>query len=109
DVRESTALRTGRMTRMHGDAARPEVLARPAPEIVVGERGEEEARAVEVGELNGRDGTAARGLLPGLERVHDLPRCGHVIDPRELHPLDVSDYCDLHVSHLEPRLRFIRR
>jgi hypothetical protein len=41
--------------------------------------------------------------------VHDLAGCGRVLDAGELHPLHVSDDCELHVSHLEPRLRFIRR
>ena len=51
----------------------------------------------------------ARWLLPRLQRMHDLPRPGHMLDPGELHPLDVTDDRDLHVSHLEPRLRFNRR
>jgi hypothetical protein len=41
--------------------------------------------------------------------VHDLSRRGRMLDARELHPLDVSDDRNLHISHLEPRVRFIRR
>jgi hypothetical protein len=93
---------------VHCDTACLELLARAAAELVVGERGEEETRAREVGELNRRDGAASRGLLPRLERMDDLARRGHVFDAGELDPLDVTDDCDLHISHLEPRLRFIR-
>ena len=84
-------------------------IPRAAAEFVIGERREEEARTRQVRELNGRDGSATRRLLPRLERMHDLARRGHVLDPGELDPLDVTDDRDLHVSHLEPRLRFIRR
>src|SRR5262249_20719475 len=106
DVRERTALCAWRVRRMHRDPARLERLARAAAELVVGERGEEEARAAEVGQLDGRDGPAARWLLPRLERVHDLAGRRRVVDARELDPFDVSDDCELHVSHLERRLRF---
>ena len=81
---------------MHGDAARLELLARAAAEVVVGERGEEEAGAGEIRELDGRDGAAAGGLLPCLERVHDLARRGRMLDARELDPLDVPDDRDVH-------------
>ena len=94
-MRERPALRSGARARVHGDATRLELLARAAAELVVGERREEEARAGEIGELDGRDGTAARGLLPRLERVHDLARRRRMIDARELHPLDVTDDCDV--------------
>ena len=81
---------------MHGDATRLELLARAATEVVVGERGEEKAGAGEIRELDGRDGPAARGLLPRLERVHDLARRGRMLDARELDPLDVSHDRDVH-------------
>ena len=96
DVRERPALRPGRLTRMHRHAACLELLARAAAEVVVGERGEEEAGAGEIRELDRRDGSAARRLRPRLERVHDLPRSGRVLDPGELDPLDVSYDRDLH-------------
>ena len=83
---------------VHGDAARVELLARPAAELVVAERGEEVGRAVEVRELHGGDRAAAGGLLPRLERVDDLARRGHMLDPDELDPLHVPD--DGERSHL---------
>ena len=95
-VREGPALRPSGVAGVHGDSSSLELFARPVAQLVVGERSEEEARAGEVGKLNGRDGTSARGLLPALERGHDLPRLGRVVDPRKLHPLDVSDDRDLH-------------
>ena len=106
DVRQRATLRAGRVPGVHGDAAGFELLARAPPEVVVGECREEEARAAEVGQLDGSDGPAAGGLLPRLERVHDLPRLGRLVDSRELDPLDVTDDGDLHISHLERRLGF---
>ena len=81
---------------MHGDAACLELFARAAAELVVGERSEQETRSAEVRELNGRHCAASRGFLPGLERVHDLPRLGGMVDARELDPFDVSDDRELH-------------
>ena len=96
DVGERAALRSGRVLRVDGDAERLELLAGAAAELVVGERREQEARAAEVRELDGRDGSAARRLLPRLEGLHDLPGRGHVVDARELDPLDVPDDRDVH-------------
>src|SRR5262249_36667623 len=96
DVRKRPALRSGRSGGIHRDAACLELLARAATEIVVGESREQETRPGEIGELDSRYGSASRGLLPRLERVHDLPRLGRMVDERELDPLDVSDNCELH-------------
>ena len=81
---------------MHGDSALLELLPRAAAEIIIGKRGEEQAGAGEIRELDGRNGAAARRLLPRLERVHDLARRGRMLDARELDPLDVSDDRDVH-------------
>ena len=108
DVRERPPLRSGGVLCVHGHPTRLELLARAASELVLGECREQEARAGEVRELDCRDGTAARGLLPRLERVDNLARRRRMFDARELHPLDVTDDRDLHASHLEPRLRFTR-
>ena len=91
-MRERATLRARHLARMHGDATRLKLLARAAAEVVVGERGEEKAGAGEIRELDGRDGPAARGLLPRLGGVDDLARRGDVIHPGELHPLDVADH-----------------
>ena len=96
DVREGAALSSLRLTGVHRDAVRLELLAGAAAELVVGEGREEAARAREVGELDGRDRPAAGRLLPGLERVDDLARLGRVVDARELHPLDMSDDGEVH-------------
>ena len=107
DVRERAPLPPGRVTRVHGDAAGLELLARAATELVVGERGKEETRACEVGQLDGRDSATSRRLFPRLERLHDLTGSRHALDARELHPFDMTDYGEVHFSHLEPQLRFI--
>jgi hypothetical protein len=65
-------------------------------ERVVAERGQEQAGAREPGELNRGDGSATADLLPCLVRVDDLAGRGHVLDARELNPLDVPDYRDPH-------------
>ncbi len=84
------------MAGMDGDATRLELLLRAPAELVVGERGEEEARAGEIRELDGRHRATARGLLPRLAGVDDLARGRQFVDARELDPLDMSDHCDLH-------------
>ena len=94
---------------MHRDASDLELLARAPSELVVGQGREQEARAADARELHGRYGAAAGRFLPRLERMHDLPRRRDMVDARELDPLDVSDDRNLHVSHLEPRVRFIGR
>ena len=66
------------------------------PELVVAERGQEEARAGEARQLDGSDGATACRLLPGLERVHDLARRRNVVHAHELDPLDVADDRYLH-------------
>jgi hypothetical protein len=38
--------------------------------------------------------------------VHDLAGRGRMVDARELDPFDMPDNGELHVSHLEPGLRF---
>ena len=96
DVRQRPPLPSRRVARVHGDAERLELLARAAAELVVGERGEEEARAAEIDELDGRDRPTAGGLLPRLERGHDLAGRGRVVDAGELHPLDMADDGNLH-------------
>src|SRR5437762_13168767 len=95
-MREGAPLRSARVAGVHRDAAPLELLARPSAEVVLGERREEEARAGEVGELDGRHRAAACGLLPRLERVHDLAWPRRVLDAGELHPLHVSDDREVH-------------
>jgi hypothetical protein len=38
--------------------------------------------------------------------VDDLAGPGHVVDPDELHPLDVAHDSDVHISHLLAGVRF---
>ena len=96
DVREGTPLRPARVTGMDGHAALLELLAGTPAELVLGERGEDDARPGEVRELDGGDGATSSRLLPGLECVHDLARLRRMVDAGELHPLDMTDHCDLH-------------
>jgi hypothetical protein len=91
---------------VHGDTALLELLTGTAAEVVAAERGEEVSRPVEVRELNRGHGAATGRLLPGLERVDDLTRLRHLLDPRELHPLHVPDDGDVHISHLRVGVRF---
>jgi len=65
------------------------------PSSSVGERGEEDAGTVQIGELDGCDGAAACGARPRLEGVHDLTRLGGVLDAGELDPFDVTDDSEL--------------
>jgi len=41
--------------------------------------------------------------------VDDLTRLRHLVHPDELDPLDVTDDGDPHVSHLRPRVRFMKQ
>jgi phosphoserine phosphatase len=52
------------MSRVHGDAARLELFARAASQLVVGERREEETRARKIRELDCRNGAVAIGDAP---------------------------------------------
>src|SRR5207244_501059 len=80
DVGERPALRAARLAGVHRDAARLELLARAAAELVAGERREEETRPREAGELDGRDGAAAGGRpRPGRR---SLPGDGPARTPR---------------------------
>ena len=65
---------------------------RPPTELVVAERGQEQALARESRELDRGDRAPAAHLLPGLLRVDDLARGRHAFDPRELAPFDVPDH-----------------
>src|SRR5207248_4680093 len=56
-------------------------------------------------QLNGRDGTAAAGLVPGVRRVQDLPLRRHARHSRKLDPLHVSDDGETHTPSLTSRRR----
>src|SRR5579862_5056275 len=94
DVGERTALWPPRVHRMHGHTELGQPLLRAAAKLVVAERGEEVDGAVEIRELDGRDGAAAGGLLPDLGGRDDLARLGHPLDAGEDDPLHVSDDSD---------------
>jgi crotonobetainyl-CoA:carnitine CoA-transferase CaiB-like acyl-CoA transferase len=64
------------------------------PELVVGQRGEEQAVAREPGQLDGCHGAAAPWFRPGVEGVDDLTGGRHALDSGELDPLDMPDDCD---------------
>ncbi len=83
----------------HGLDAKTERLqpcSRRKADLVVSERREERASACELRELHGGDRSASRRLFPPALVVHDLAGRWRVVDARERHPLDVSDYRDPH-------------
>ena len=66
------------------------------PEVVIAERGEEEALAGQTRKLHGRDGSSACRFLPVLQCLNDRAGFGHGLHPREFGPLDVPDDCYPH-------------
>ena len=78
------------------NAERFQFPLRPSPELIVAERGEEEALARQACELYGSDRPASSRFLPVLERVNDLAGLRHAVYPRELGPLDVPDDSNPH-------------
>ena len=73
----------------HGD----ELDGGSVPQFVVSQRREEGGFTDEVGHLHGRDRATARGHLPVMRCMHDLPgarESGHL---DEVRPLDVADDC----------------
>ena len=89
-------MRGGRCRGVDGHALLHELRERAPAELVAPEGGEEADGAREIRELDGRDGASARRLLPGLEGVHDLARCGDMVHACELDPFDVADDRYLH-------------
>ena len=88
---ECAPLRLGPPCRLHADAEPLELALGAMAQLVVAERGQEEALSGQPCELDGGDGSTARRFLPGLGGVHDLARRGHAVYTRELDPLDVAD------------------
>jgi hypothetical protein len=95
---ERTPLGTVAPRRLDADAERLELALAPMPELVVAEGGQEQALARQPGELNRRDGSASRRLLPGVARVDDLARGRHPLDSGELDPLHMPDDGDPHLA-----------
>ena len=105
DVGERSPLRLGGRGGVDGDAVRGQLLTGAAAQLVFAERRVQVHRAVQLGELDGRDSTAAAGLLPRLESVHDLARRGHVVDAREPDPLHMPYNREPHTSHIRAEVR----
>src|SRR6478672_11068145 len=85
---------------MCANALAAELAQGALAELVLTERGEERRVAGELRQLDRGDGAAARGLLPGLGRVHDLAGARQLGHARELDPLDVPDDDDAHDGSL---------
>jgi hypothetical protein len=81
---------------LHADSLPLELALGRTPEVVVAERGQEQALAGEPRELDRRYGSAAGRLLPRLARVDDLARSRRVAHAREFDPLDMPDDGDPH-------------
>src|SRR5436305_2035609 len=91
DERAARAL-PGALHRFHTHAELAEPVDHLRRDVVVAERGVEDALARQPCELNGRHGTAARGLDESVRRLHDLAGARHALDANELSPLEVADY-----------------
>jgi hypothetical protein len=91
DMDEGPSLRLGPPRRLNPKTQRFELMLRTPANLVVAERGQEQAFARELCELDRSDGTSPRRLLPTVERVDDLARGGQTPDRRELDPFDVAD------------------
>src|SRR6476620_6533810 len=89
--------------------ARLWVSGRPVAQLVIAERGQEETAPSQACELDGSHCPASGGLLPAVERVHDLARRRHALHARELDPFDVTDDGDPHAASILQNERAMRR
>jgi hypothetical protein len=78
------------------DLVGPQIRPHVAGDAVVSQRREEEARAGELGELDGGDRASAAGALPGLGGVLDPTGRWDPVDAREPDPFDVADHGQPH-------------
>ena len=88
---------------MDAHAEAGELVLRLPAELVVAQRRVELGAASEPGELDGRDGPSAAGLLPPLDRVGDVAARRRPLDPDELAPLDVADDGEPHARAAKRR------
>lgn len=100
---ESPALRLGPPGDLDLHPQSGELIPGSVTELVAAEGREERRPTGEAGELDGRDGAAARGLGPGLPRVHDLTRARNALHAGELDPLHMPDDRDAHRGSLTRR------
>src|SRR5439155_19741451 len=83
---------------LHAHAERAEVSAGPVTDRIVPERGEEGALPGPLGELPRGHRPATSGLLPGFQRVDDLPGERDALDTGELDPLHMTHHGHPHRS-----------
>src|ERR671910_105578 len=95
DVTEAPPLRLIARGRVDVNTCPLELLPAAGAELVSPEAAVERGRALEPGQLDGRDAPAARGLRPPFACRHDLAGLRHRLHAEELDPLDVPD--DRHV------------
>jgi hypothetical protein len=76
----------------YADAERAQARRRPAAKLIGAQRSEERCATRESGQLDGRHGSAPRGVLEGVSRMNDLSCARDVPHARELDPLDVPDH-----------------
>ena len=96
EVDEPPPLRLRAPRGLHADSLPLELALRRTTEVIVAERGQEQALAGESRELDRRYGSAAGRFLPRLARVDDLAGSRRVVHAREFDPLDMPDDRDLH-------------
>ena len=84
-VHEGPPLRLRPPDGLDPDAQLLELAGGAVTELVVAERGKKQAVPGEAPQLDRCDGTSAAGLLPRLERVHDLARGRDMPDDRDAH------------------------
>ena len=103
DVGEGPPLRRLHRLGVDLDTSRDELLARPLPQLVVAECGEEHRFGTETGELDRGRPSASADLLPIVDGVRDLAPRRHALDAAEPDPFDVSDDGDAHHLSLTDR------
>ena len=106
---EPAALGLGPPGRLDPQAERLELALRAMSELVVREGRKEEAVAGQFRELDGGHRATSGRQLGEAACLDDLPGARHVLDVRELDPLDVADDGGPHRAPPRPRLARIPR
>ena len=102
EVGETAPLRQLAEGGFHPHVTGLQLLLGRVAERIVPQRGEEERRARQLGELDDGHRPSPGRLLPPLLGVDDLAGHRHALHPRELDPLHVTHHGDLHAGRTVP-------